>query len=388
MNGDVLRRLAEGRPEHLDPEALVDDETRTRELAQAMSAPRTTVKVRRVLRPMWGLGLVGAAAAAALVVATTATSPGDGGKGDGGKAAVPSPARSLVKLNARSVLLTAAESAKRQPISHGKYWHSQVQFAALEQVGPANNQYAVLNRYQHDNWDPASPKVEGWFKSSSLGTRPATPADEAAWRRDGSPSAWSTQPKPAMKGAPPKRFELKADPKDESFAHSTGKAGDAPDALNVTNRELEHAGANPARLRALILSHPLGEAYDGHNSDIELFEESANFLLYRPLKPGIRSALYRMLAEIKGVSAVDGVQDPAGRTGTALRMRRNGPDGLSEIHFIVDRATGAGLAKEIHYLKGKDDKAWLKPGDRWYSETVTSEWVNTLPPMPRAPRGG
>src|SRR5688500_18372841 len=92
MTRDVLRMLAEARPQELDPEAPVDEATRRAELTRAMTVPpRSAARsvmapARRRIRPMWGLGLVGAAAAAALVVATTATGPGDSGTGAGPKA--------------------------------------------------------------------------------------------------------------------------------------------------------------------------------------------------------------------------------------------------------------------------------------------------------------
>lgn len=390
MNGDVMQRLTAARPDHLDPEARVDEQTRANELAKAMSGPRvgrTATGKRGIVRPMWGLGLVGAAAAAALVVATTATGPGDDAKVARPGGGTPSSPH-LVGLNARTVLLTAAEGAARQPIARGSYWHSRTRFGALEQVGPAGRRYVVVNRYQHDVWDPKSTKAEGWFRAEDLGARPATPADEAAWRADGSPTGWTVRPRGLKGNWKPLMPDLQMYPKDSAFAHSTGKAADAPDKLNVTQRELDRTPADPAKLRALILAHPLGESDDGGNSDVELFEAAAGMLMSRPLKPATRAALYRMLAEVKGVSAVGGVRDEAGRVGTALKIRQSGRDGVSEIHFIVDRTTGAGLSKEVYYLKGRGDKAWVKPGTRWVYEVVTSEWVNTLPKMPRPPRGG
>ncbi|HEX2312194.1 MAG TPA: CU044_5270 family protein [Thermomonospora sp.] len=381
---DVMRRLADARPAHLDPHAPVDPHTRRAELAHAMAGPREGRAPRRSRRPLWGIGLAGAVAAVTLTAAVVVTDTEE-------PVAVPAPLpghpdAAVVDLDARTVLLAAANGALRQPGSTGRYWHSRTQFGALEQVGPAARRYAVLHRYQHDVWDPRSPDDVGWFRSEDLGARPATPADEAAWRADGSPTRWTVQAAVPNGG---RRPPLEMHPRDSAFAHSTGRASDAPDALNITQKELNDAPADPAALRRLLLGHPLGEADDGENTDAELFETAAGLLLSRPLPPDKRAALYRMLAQIKGVTATAGVRDAAGRPGIALKMRqRTEHSGDIEIHFIVDRATGAGLAKEVHVLRGKGDKAWLKPGTRWYYEVVTSRWVDVLPPMPRAPRGG
>ncbi|SEG89659.1 hypothetical protein SAMN04489712_12419 [Thermomonospora echinospora] len=395
---DVMRQLAEARPGHLDPGAPVEPHTRNAELPRIMAAARPSRAPGKARRPMWGLGLVGLAAAVLAVAMAVTGTDGPAPRSSGGGTAAPAvrggtsaPAVREVTINARTALLAAAHGAQRQPQRTGRYWHVRTLFGTLEQVGPAGGRYAVLHRYQHDAWNPRSPDEEGWFRSEELGARPATTADEAAWRADGSPTAWVTGPKPKAGGGKPPNTrvpDLEMNPKDSAFAHSTGRASDAPDELNVTQDELERAAADPAELRALLLAHPLGEAHDGENTDAELFETAAGILMTKPLPPAKRAAIYRLLAGIDGVTATDGVKDAAGRTGTALKMRQRYPNGSVEIHFIVDRATGAGLAKEIHYLKGEGDRAWMKPGTRWYYEVVTSQWVDVLPDMPRGPRTG
>ncbi|MBA9002448.1 CU044_5270 family protein [Thermomonospora cellulosilytica] len=387
---DVMRRLAEARPDHLDPETPVDPAVREAELTRAMAAPRRSRARRRLrVRPMWGLGLVSAATAAAVAFPVIA---GPGGTEPGGADPVRRPGAGTTQtvVNARTVLLAAADGARRQPERSGRYWHTRTRYGVLEQVGPAGNRYAVLHQYQHDVWTPRAVDDEGWFRAEDLGAKPATPADEAAWRKDGRPTSWSTAPVPKGGGrdtAASLARDLEMHPKDSAFAHATGRPSDAPDDLNITQRELDRTPADPARLRALLLSHPLGEADDGDNTDAELFETAAGILMSRPLSPDKRAAFYRMLADIKGVTAVDGVKDATGRPGTALKMRQTGREGAYEIHFVVDRTTGAGLAKEIRYLEPKAGKSWLKPGTRWYYEAVTSQWVDTLPEMPRPPRG-
>ncbi|REE97040.1 CU044_5270 family protein [Thermomonospora umbrina] len=382
---DALRRLAEARPDHYDPGTQLDPATRRAELSRAMAAERAPGPTarRRSRRPAWGLGLVAAATVVAVGVTTVVSDTGEPPVAEPGIGRFPEP----VDLDARTVLLAAADGALRQPRTTGRYWHTRVEYGALERVGPPSRPYVLTHRYRHDGWDPRVPTDEGWFRSEDLGARPATPADEAAWRADGSPTSWRLRV-PGTKGGPVRGgIQLEMHPKDSAYAHSTGRPADAPDELNVTQKELNEAPDDPAALRRLLLNHPLGEADDGKETDAELFEAAAVILLARPLPPSKRAAIYRMLAGIKGVTATGGVTDATGRRGIALKIRDRYPDGDVEIRFVVDRTTGAGLSKEIHYLKGRGEKSWLKPGTRWYSEVWHSEWVDTLPPMPRGPRG-
>lgn len=199
---DVLRTLREARPAELDPDLPVGEDVRRAELARAMAAAPTAahtaappVPARRRVRPGWGLGLAGAVTAGAVVAAAVLAAPmiNEGGGTDGDGPRPGSGGGPAVALDARTVLLAAAGKADGQPERMRAYWHQVTISSSTYTVGTGGDRYAVTLRSRSESWTPSRPGGTAWGAEQDLGARPATKADEAAWRRAGSPDRFKVE---------------------------------------------------------------------------------------------------------------------------------------------------------------------------------------------------
>ncbi|MDR2987035.1 MAG: hypothetical protein LBV34_19580, partial [Nocardiopsaceae bacterium] len=162
------------------PSSTVVAEGRQRLLGSPADAVPATRPMRRVAyRGALALGLAGAVAAAALAVATFV--PG-AGTSPGGKSPV------ISDGSARSVLLAAAVRAESASAS-GTYWHLRTMSTAIlpQKFGHGDNRYTLEQLWVHEKW--AKRNGQAWAGDRKW-VRPATPKDEAAWRRDGAPTKW------------------------------------------------------------------------------------------------------------------------------------------------------------------------------------------------------
>ena len=97
-------------------------------------------------------------------------------------------------------------------------------------------------------------------------------------------------------------------------------------------------------------------------------------VLDEPVRPAVRAAAFRLLAQVPGGQEASGVRDPRGRAGTAVWWGQRGrPDGL----MIIDPATTMLLASEGF----AGTPAWVyKPGTMTdYNLWVSAGWVDRLP---------
>ena len=188
-----IDELRAARPAHLG-DVPVDERTRAAELSYAMSRPR---RARAQAQDAAGVG----------------HQPGRRrGRGGGGRRrdghrrqhaartrrdparthpvhATPSTSSTAapkVTLSAREVLLAAAENADRQPDRTAAYWHTASVSRTLYKA--VDGGYLVWDRSRIEGWTPRATGTDQWSSTQSLDARPATEADEAAWRQAGSPA--------------------------------------------------------------------------------------------------------------------------------------------------------------------------------------------------------
>jgi hypothetical protein len=169
----------------------------------------------------------------------------------------------------------------------------------------------------------------------------------------------------------------------------------------LSARELQALPANPARLKALILSGSSASAYPG--GDESYLFQTTPALLTLPGTPAVRAALYRMLASLPDVRSLGPVRDTAGQPGVAValteRFRQCGgydmqvPGGdvtryrLSactvQQRLVINPHTGQPLAQELRYQQLPDGQTWSAP-DRLFSYEIfgPARWTNATPPTP------
>lgn len=395
MSGDIMQRLAAARPGHLDPDVAVDEKVRRTELSVAMAnaseprhspprrrGSRTAPGARRIARPIWGLGLVGAAAAAALVVATTATGPGDSSpdgdapNGPGAAAVGEHP------QDARTILLAAAQRAARAPDTSGAFWHVKVIHEIPVRVGPRARPYVMLESRISETWTTRAGK--GWFGYRSGGARPKTPADAAAWRADGSPAKWDLGP-----GDTPQREHLFL-----RMGPGPGFVGktDPPHRFFVAERNMTYAGlrrlpADPEGIRAWAAR----AVADSANSDGPVPAEAregmvaqslASLLVEVPVSAKVRAAAYRALAEMPIVRSLGPVKDERGRNGVGLAIEQGLKSARTTTHMVIDPATSFVLSERV--ASWASAPAVSAPAKEKTSVYLAVGWTDSRPQVPSA----
>ena len=189
-------------------------------------------------------------------------------------------------------------------------------------VGPADNRYTVLEVVNRQYWAATNPHDGSPDMSQALSVRLATSADEAAWRRDGSPRVWKdvgqsvglAEPVGVSEGwllplsaAPGKLTALTA-----AYGSQPFNVGDK----SLSLRQLRALPADPARLKTLLLAGWSPAA--GLGSTTSYLFQTIPAVLEMPVTPAVRAALYTLLASLPGVRSLGAVTDVAGQAGVAV----------------------------------------------------------------------
>ncbi|WP_151484106.1 CU044_5270 family protein [Streptomyces albicerus] len=361
MKNDVLQRLAAARPAHLDPGLPTPSQVRQEELATLMSLPRASRRARaatrsaRVRRPLLsGLALATASVVAAVVMTDTAPER-------------PGPAPSATLGSGSQVLLAAASHVERQPAASGKYWYV-VETLADRQKVPGKN-YSIDIR-QEVRWWTAAAKNRYWSQSLDVGARPATEADEAAWKADGSPMSWDMRD---VTG------EIVTYAGKGEIAHDA--PGGIADSVPMGEVPLRLLPTLPTDAKALRkrLFELVDKHYNGPEWTLDriVVEDAVQLATTLPSTPALRAAAYRLLAAEPGVRSLGDVKDHAGRTGYAVALTAEYAPG-TERRLIFDKSTGMPLGQEMVSTRSGDGR---KKGDLLSYTTFTMKWTNQAPPF-------
>ncbi|MBA4860864.1 CU044_5270 family protein [Streptomyces sp. PSKA54] len=387
MKDDVLRRLAAARPEHLEPDRPVA--VPEGELAAVMAGPRARrtlqQRMRRFVRPAWGIGLVGVTAAASLVVSSTVSAPG------GGPGSSNAPGGPATTVSGRQILLAAAADVEKQAKGSGAYWYQEERIGWLQKV--PGEDYTIDVRHDSRVWMAAGANKR-WSQDLDPGARPATSADEAAWRAAGSPKQWDlTDYAQARRdlarewkergrdGEPPEpqpeivtyqgRGEIEHDA--PGGTADSGRMGEVP------LKQLLTLPTDPVKLRDR-LEKIVEEDYNAPKKVLHrlVIDTAVQIAISLPATPAQRAAAYRILADEPGVRPIGEVTDRAGRAGYAVAMPSRHGDG-TEIRLIFDRPTGMPLGQETVATRNGDG---LRKGRLVAYRTITvMKWTDEAPPF-------
>ncbi|WP_433179311.1 CU044_5270 family protein [Actinoallomurus sp. CA-150999] len=380
---DELQAVRELLPEAPPPKARVVAQARLR----ATGAGR-----RRAPRLRWtlpGLGLVAAATAVALALGTTGGAP---------KRSIPTP----LPLGGKAVFLAAAERAESQPM--GGYWYS-------DQISGASyllkDGYAIIGAHLETfEWTGAAKSSGGRFYGRDLPARPATPEDEAAWRRAGAPRSFRV-----LSNGSPMTYTRHASRWEED------KGGRRPGGRfplrggELTTQEVLRLPTDPETLASRFLTPLVGKRPPGASgspvpkgpapvSNAYKLELAASLFEGAPLPPKVRAGLMRALVAQPGVHTIETATDALGRQGVALAVDQPSagwqpnPDGhlvrkenayREQVQLIFDKGTGALLADQTVLLTPGGQYRSRKPGfviD--YLLTRSSGWTDHKPSPPSA----
>ncbi|MEU9830147.1 hypothetical protein AB0D67_01280 [Streptosporangium sp. NPDC048047] len=401
-------------------------------------------------RPPWAMAVAGlavAVAAATAVIAVPVTSgvpgsggPGSGGPGSGGTSGGPGTGAAglsgLSGLSGRSILLAAATSAESGAgaeagagtTAAGAYWHvAKLRRRTLpEPLGDGPDRYRVVEWRLTELW--AARDGRAWTASRALGVRPAGEADEAAWRRDGSPSEWRNGP-----------AGLSTSPGEGELTEITGEAPFSMAGHGMTLRRIEGLPSDPRALRDLVagtVAEPpapgtpapgtpapgttdpdttdhgttggdgtvpdgtagsgdtTGEAGMAHGThrtgragraavDGGLVADALSGLLWsKPSPPAVRAAAYRALAESPDVRYLGRAADARGRAGEAFSFTVRTPVPFRRT-LVIDPGTSQVLSSTTSGrpgAAGDEVEVVLEAG--WTDDGPAVTPVSRLPRVP------
>ncbi|MFH8472782.1 CU044_5270 family protein [Streptomyces sp. NPDC018000] len=360
MKNDILHRLTAARPAHLDPGRPTPSPVREEELATVMTPPRATrtahvtARPRRMGRPLVSvLALATAAAVAAVVITETVPEK-------------PAPAPATTLGSGSKVLLAAASHVGQQPAGSGTYWYMEKHHGRFQKV-PGKN-YTVDVRTENRSWTAAA-KNKRWSQVMDPGARPATKADEAAWKADGSPTSWKLTDNETVTYAG----------KGEINRDAPGGTSDGVPMLDVPLHLLATLPTDEKALRKRLFAL-VDKDYNGPRRILDeiVVDTAVQLATTLPSTPALRAAAYRLLAAEPGVRSLGDVKDHTGRTGYAVALS-SPHDPAPELRLIFDKSTGMPLGTETVATRGGDG---VSKGEPLGYTTITSmKWTEEAPPF-------
>jgi hypothetical protein len=380
---DIIQQLAEARPHHLGGTGQVDQSTRTSELNRAFAQPRETTRQRRrgrLILPLVAVGAAGAAAVALIVV--PATTPARTGHN------APSP-------HTLSGILLAAHNAETLPT--GKYWFADQVIADSYVVQAKTGDYAV-SAFGSEEFRWTAAKVGGGDGGAArdLAFRPVSAADNAAWRRAGSPTT----------------LRVRVDDHYDTLRSTSGQwkawrsklLGGSSDSsggrfqLGLTVNQLEKLPTDQEKLAKLLFQsnkifgkRVLFRAATGTKWAAIDKLNLVRAMLNGPVTPRSQAALMRVLKAQPGIREIGRVTGPLGREGVALAAEspaeiRGSSEKMpygSQLQLVFDLKTGKYLGDQQVLTRPGGEYASLKPGFVIrYDVTKGSGWTNNKPTPP------
>lgn len=331
----ALQQIADARPAVLDgaPDR------------PAPHFPDAPAHFRRTPRPRQRLvlaGLVPTIAVAAIVIAVAVSTTG--------QRVTPQPPQTQAESpNARGILLAAAAQAATGTQPTAEWWVTKLEMRFRYNAGG----YTVLARTENETWHSTRPGINDVSVTTKLGAAPETDADKAAWVKAGSPTTWQTF---TPEGQPGRKIDAGPGPRKVDVVPPFGFALLGKD---LTYAEVQALPADPARLKAYLV------ALDPQNVDSELlFSLGGQILTELPATPQVRAAVYRILAELPGLTITQGERDAKGRIGVGVKHSFRNADGTThDSMMIIDRQSGDLLAT-VH-----EQGTTLRLGNRFTDET-------------------
>jgi hypothetical protein len=383
--------------------------------SQAQHRGRPVRRVKKRTPMTAGLAFTAAGAVVAVLVSAAPGAPPRAAIGAATAPGARRPARAHPRtaqpLTARQVLLTAAAHVASGPVT-GKYWRVTMIGGVTVPAGTKASPYDISLRTYADQWNPSSAGQKEWQIFRHPGTRPATPADAAAWRAAGSPTTWHS-------GLPPNSYldglpNEWVNPLAATTAASARSAGWNVSDGTVGFVEGDLAGLKAAQFRRIRPRHV--EALLRHYAKLahcrssicstvnQLVWAEALALLQDPVSAPVRSATFKVMAGLPGVRLIGEMTDPLGRPGYALAPGSQDPN-ADPSHFnptrvvLIDPRSGSLLAtaeigpmpRNVHCLSFNAKNNCTGPayyGRSYpdqvddYAAVVSEGWTNASPVLP------
>ncbi|MEW1777102.1 CU044_5270 family protein [Streptomyces sp. NPDC086777] len=382
---DVMKALADARPDELDPFRSADPVRRQQDFARIVAGPtdvdaaQLAAPRRRIgFRPLGAVALTAVAASVAVAVGTadrqgTADRPA-------AQARSSAPSRTSapgadVRVDGHIELLSAATHAEASP-AEGTYWQTTTQSRHVD-VAEANGRLIAVSSTGTDQWSvgvrPGTNSLMVTGENSV--TEPMTAADRERWKAAGSPRTVvaeigisSGTAKIAYTVGPGHPTLMRTSVDDKIYAVGPN---------NVSYQDLRALPSTTAGLRRhleALYTQDNGAEGGTAGRSAWMLRQAGN-LITMPVKPAVRAAAYRVMAGLPGVRVVGHVTDPLGREGVAVEFPKAYPTplGTTRERLVVDPSTGSMLSDQTLLLEpsARAEKAGLKAGTTVSDEATT-----------------
>ncbi|MDX3098364.1 CU044_5270 family protein [Streptomyces sp. ME01-24h] len=399
---DVLKVLADARPEELDPARLVDT-ARQREDLASIVAGATDGRAARFLAPRRRSAFrpVGVAALAAVAASVVAVSTLDWQEPGGPPAAQPPSSAGTdapgagadLRVDGNIELLSAARQAE-SAVTEGTYWQTTTRSEVVDVAGDEGHLFAVRSASTSQWSVGVRPGTESLMISElDSVTEPRTAADKATWQAAGSPRTVEFKvSKRAGAGTLVARIGTERKPTVTQTNSNDKIYAVGPD--NVSYKDLRALPSTTDELRRYLerLYAKDNGADTGTEGRSAWMLGQAGNLVTMPVKPAVRAAAYRVMAGLPGVRVTEHVTDPLGREGVGVDFPaayRGAPLGTTQQRLIVDPATGAMLSDELVLVEpsARAREAGLAAGSTvYYNATARMSWSEHQITVPKNAR--
>ncbi len=339
---DLLKRLEESFP---DPDVERVERARLTVMRKIVTPPPVRTRLPR-FRRRWVVATAVTAAAAGVALALPAILPTGVPQG---------PQKAVARALDRAAAVAARQPAELAPqLGQYVYTKSESVGTMIWIPGEGLENFFVTLRSTRESW--IGPDGSGRILTAEEKPSFPTPEDRAAWEASGIDTG-------DFSGISGGRTQ------DETFQ---------PGEMHYL--DLAGLPTDPGELRDLIEARTIE---GGPPGDWETFAIIGDLLRETYAPPGVRSALYRIAADLPGVELVGKVTDPLGREGVAVAYTHDGvrhellfdPDTsrlLAEREVMIDPAAyGVDIASE----PGTTGVAYARPGGVIYSSVYVDSGV-------------
>ncbi|MFI7129319.1 CU044_5270 family protein [Nonomuraea sp. NPDC050153] len=382
---DELRLLARALPDAPPPSAEVVEKARLRLAAAQRKPVRPGRANRRGLTWGWTLGAAATTIAVVMAVVTLVSN----------MTAVP--ATVLAPPAGNDALLQLADQIAKLPDERGDYWRRPLLNNGLTRVRAGGETFNVLSSSRIDLWQPRDPGDPVQAEQRQQFVRPATEADERAWRAAGSPVTVQRVCTPGGMPDNCAKVQLRSKPSQCVYTRAAEPGGVLGDRRlgELTLADLAALPGDAEQLREKLRTFWKTRKDSQPKDSFEEFLSTSSHLLELPVKPSVRAATLRLLAGLPTTKVRGSITDPLGRPGIEVTFIKSegftaefGTDDEVAQRYttILDPHTGTVLAANVAVAAESTEglaKGTFMDYQAWAPE---AGWTSERPERPRGCR--
>lgn len=366
---DELELLARALPDAPPPSTEVVARARARLAADGVRTRRVPGRSRARL---WVWALSSAVATAAMVIAVTLVA---------NLASAPAPVLVQPRNNE---LLDLAARVERLPEGRGAYWREVTITGGRISAGG----YDLLTRQRIERTAPLDTTEKFMLRTSAQAALPASAADERAWRAAGAPTRVKprcTKDNPADECRP---IQITDQPRGCEWRDGNDAQVGDHSLADLTLADLAAIPADRNGLLAKLRDYHRIWQDRGFKQPFEEFLPLAGNLLSMPIRPQLRAAILRLLAELPDTKVYGTATDPLGRKALSVTFTRDREQPRSPgskplpayTRTFLDMETGAALAR-ASYVPGGSGGDVLT---HYIAQAPETGWITSRPTPPKS----